>query len=268
MKKLIFVLLDGLTRKGAKDNMGYLWHMVESQNACYIDIKGELPSLSRPCYETIFTGMPVYEHGITSNNITRNSTFQNIFSLAKKSNLTTGAAAYHWISELYNISPFVPAFHRQLHEDSLSIQHGIYYFEDNYPDTHLFLDGEFLRKQYNLDFLLIHPMGLDFIGHSYGCNSKEYELKLVEMDSMLANLIPLWINENYSVIVTSDHGMSELGNHGGNNELLRNLPLFLFNAGLKTEDREYSQLSIAPTICQILGIEPSTSMKYEPIKLI
>lgn len=268
MKKLIFVLLDGLTRKGAKDNMGYLWHMVESGNAYYIDVKGELPSLSRPCYETIFTGMPAYKHGITSNNITRNSTLENIFSLARKNNLTTGAAAYHWISELYNISPFNSFFHRHLHNESLTIQHGIYYFEDSYPDMHLFIDGEFLRKQYNLDLLLIHPMGLDFIGHSYGCDSREYELKLVEVDSILANFIPLWISEDYAVIVTSDHGMSEMGNHGGNRELLRNLPLFLFNAGTNIENREYSQLSIAPTVCNILGLEPSTSMKHEPIKLI
>ncbi|QXE17923.1 alkaline phosphatase family protein [Clostridium sp. 001] len=263
MKKLIFILLDGLTRKGAKDHMGYLWHMVEYKKAKYVNIRGELPSLSRPCYETIFTGTPVCEHGITSNNITRNSNMENIFSLARKSNLTTGAAAYSWISELYNISPFNNMRHRQLHDDDLNIQHGIYYFDDSYPDTHLFLDGEYLRNTYCPDLLLIHPMGLDFVGHKYGSSSREYEAKLVEMDSILANLIPLWLKDEYSIIVTSDHGMSELGNHGGNVDLLRNLPLFIFDNSVDFEKEEYSQLIVAPLICEILKIDPSPYMKFK-----
>lgn len=261
--KLIFVLLDGLTRKGAKDNMGYLWHMIEHKKAKYVNIKGELPSLSRPCYETIFTGTPVYEHGITSNDITRNSNLENIFSLARKNNLTTGAAAYHWVSELYNISPFDEILHRQLHNEALNIQHGIYYFDDSYPDTHLFLDGEYLRRTYDLDLLLIHPMGLDYIGHNYGSSSKEYEKKLVEMDCILANLIPIWLKDNYSIIITSDHGMSEAGNHGGNCDILRDLPLFVFDDTIDFKEEEYSQLIMAPLACKVLGINKSDFMKLE-----
>lgn len=268
MKKLIFVLLDGLTREGAKYNMGYLEHLVEKKQASYVDIKGELPSLSRPCYETIFTGTPTFVHGITANNISRNSKFESIFSAAKKNRLTTGAAAYHWISELYNESPYNPLKHRHINDASQNIQHGSFYFEDSYPDSHLFLDGEFLRKQYNLDLLLIHPMGLDYIGHNYGSKSKEYEAKLVAMDTILANLIPLWVSEHYGIIVTSDHGMSEMGNHGGNRDILRNVPLYFINTGIVCEEKEYSQLSIAPTVCQILDIKVPISMKCEPIKLI
>lgn len=267
MKKVIFVLLDGLTRENCLKSMGYLWHMKEIGKASYLDVKGELPSLSRPCYESIFTGTPASVHGIVSNNITRNSVCDNVFSLAVKKGLRTGAAAYHWMCELYASSPFEFS-KRQLHDESLPIQHGCYYFEDDYPDTHLFFDGDFIRKTWDTDLLLIHPMGIDLTGHKFGNNSKEYEVKLIEIDGILSNLLPCWIAEGYAVIVTSDHGMNSLGNHGGNQDILRELPMFMFNIAPAETEHVYSQLSIAPTICRLLDIEKAESMKEPEIELI
>lgn len=267
MKKLVFVLLDGTTRDTAKENMGYLWHLVETGNAGYTDIKGELPSISRPCYESIFTGTPVCEHGITANNVIRKSAFDNIFSLARKAGLKTGAAAYSWFSELYHSSPFDPVNDRIMNNPDSDIQHGVFYYDDYYPDSHLFLDGEYLRKTYNLDFLLIHPMGQDLNGHKFGSNSREYEHNAVGMDIILANFVPLWLKEDYGIIVTADHGMSEFGSHGGNRDILRNVFAYFINVGKPEADHEYSQLALAPTVCRILGIEPAKTMRYDPIAL-
>lgn len=268
MRKLIFVLIDGLTRSAAKENMGYLWHMAEYGYAGYADVKGELPSVSRPCYETIFTGVPACKHGITANNITRKSTCENIFSLARKNNLKTAAAAYYWISELYNRSPFNPVTERHYYDEKSDIQYGCFYFDDAYPDSHVFSDAEYLRNKYDPDILLVHPMGIDYAGHLYGSMSKEYESKTVGMDAVLANFIPLWMNEGYAVIVTSDHGMSEMGFHGGNKSLLRDIPLFVFNADFTVEGGECSQLDIAFLLCRNLDIEPSITMKICDLKNI
>lgn len=262
------ILLDALTRESAKKDFGYLQSLVESGEASYVNIKGELPSLSRPCYESILTGTPVGVHHIAANNIARLSPVPSIFSLAHENGLVTAAAAYHWISELYNSTPFNPVADRVTHDEDKNIQHGIFYFDDTYPDSHLFLDAESLRIRFSPDFMLIHPMGIDFTGHMHGSSSCEYEKKCVEMDSILANFIPAMQSRDYAVIVTADHGMSEFGNHGGNREIMRNVFAYFINCGKPEKDMEYSQLSLAPTVCGLLGFAPAETMKTPPIVLL
>ena len=57
-------------------------------------------------YETLMTGLPMYRHGISSNNICRRSHEESVFTLAKREGAVTGAAAYYWIRELYCHAPF------------------------------------------------------------------------------------------------------------------------------------------------------------------
>ena len=66
----------------------------------------ETPSNSRPLYEVLLTGVPTYENGIYTNYSVQRSKEKSIFSLAKEAGMTTAAAAYHWVSELYNRAPY------------------------------------------------------------------------------------------------------------------------------------------------------------------
>ena len=104
--KTVFVLLDGLQSEYAKEHLGYLEHLCEKNRAAKYEVLGELPSSSRPMYETIFTGVPVFEHGITNNGICRLSNQEHLFKLLKKANKKSLALAYYWISELYLSAPF------------------------------------------------------------------------------------------------------------------------------------------------------------------
>src|SRR3990170_5214791 len=108
MAKTILILSDGLRYDVAKDNMGFLGHLVETKQASLCKIIGELPSMSRPMYETVHTGLPSSEHGIVANSIVRLSEKPNIFQAVKSAGKVTAAAAYFWYSELYNRAPFDP----------------------------------------------------------------------------------------------------------------------------------------------------------------
>src|SRR5512147_2777242 len=99
--KVILVVSDGLRYDTAVDSMGYLAHLVEARRASLYKVQGEMPSLSRPMYETIHTGLPVSDHGIVSNLVVRRSDRPNIFSAVVGAGRTTAAAAYGWFSELY-----------------------------------------------------------------------------------------------------------------------------------------------------------------------
>jgi predicted AlkP superfamily pyrophosphatase or phosphodiesterase len=261
--KIIFILLDGCGYDVATENLGYLEHLVSAGVGGKFLVQGELPSLSRPMYETLMTGLPVYQHGITNNLMVRTSNQISLFDLCLENNKTTAAAAYYWMSELYVHAPFCHMTDRLQLSTAAKIQHGIYYFEDQYPDSHVYSDAEFLRSQFNPDFLLVHSMNIDDAGHKFGSNSSEYHKTIAYENILLATVLPLWMEAGYQIVVTADHGMNEHRLHGGNTDLQRMVPLYIISEQVKKGEPTnlvLSELFIAPILCRLLGIKPSTGM--------
>jgi len=257
--KVIFIVLDGLNNRVAQQCMGYLNALVESKTASYYTITSELPSLSRPLYECLLTGVRPVDSGIVSNHISRLSKEQSIFTLATDAGLTTAAAAYHWVSELYNRSPYKAVRDRITHDGSLPIQHGMFYHADHYPDEHLFLDAESLRYQHDPDFLLIHPMNIDDAGHKFGLDSAEYRNTARSADIILSHFLPAWIEAGYQLIITSDHGMNNDRTHGGTLPEERQVPLYLvgseFSHALEQDiTSPVAQTQLCGLICELLGV--------------
>jgi predicted AlkP superfamily pyrophosphatase or phosphodiesterase len=268
LSKVILVLSDGLRYNTAIASMGYLGHLVEAKLASLYKVTGELPSLSRPMYETIHTGLPAHSHGIVSNLVVRSSSMPNIFHSAHAAGKKTAAAAYFWFSELYNRSPYNPIEDREIDNDSLAIQHGRFYTQDEFPDIELFAMAGMLARRYTPDYLLVHPMGMDHTGETHGANSSEYRNHAIRQDRWLAPYLTEWIERGYVILVTADHGMNADGLHGGTTPDVREVPLFLINpmeAGLGDTGETVSQLQIAPTICKLLGIEIPNTMKAAPL---
>jgi predicted AlkP superfamily pyrophosphatase or phosphodiesterase len=248
--------------------MGMLGHLVEGKLASLYKVIGELPGVSRPIYETIHTGLPVTEHGIVSNIIVRKSTKANIFQSAHEAGKTTAAAAYCWFSELYNRAPYDVIEDREVDDDSLLIQHGRFYTQDDYPDSELFTTAATLVRKFTPDYLLIHPMGMDYVGHKHGGNSDAYRNHAIRQDMILASYLVEWMETGYSILVTGDHGVNADGFHGGTTPDVREVPLYLIQPGIigKGDTQEtVSQLQIAPTICKMLGITIPTTMKAAPL---
>lgn len=144
--KVILVVLDGLNYQVARDCMGYLNGLLELSDlhekqgdslnmstqknklrATLYPMQCELPSMSRPLYECILTGVRPVESGIVNNQIVRLSNHESIFSLAKSQGKVTAAAAYHWVSELYNRAPFDAVRDRFTNDETMNIQHGCFY---------------------------------------------------------------------------------------------------------------------------------------------
>ena len=261
--KVILIILDGLRFDVAQTSMGYLGHLVEINKASFYKVQSELPSLSRPLYEVLLTGTPSSVNGITANEVVRLSNQVSVFHLAQQQGLTTAAAAYSWFSELYNNSPFDWFTQREQHVSSLPIQHGIFYWEDSYPDSHLFADAERLRTQYNPDFMLVHPMAIDFIGHTYGADTKQYRGQAIATDSLLAQFLPRWQAAGYEILITADHGMNADGQHGGILANVRDTPLFCLSPQIQPSkylESYLPQRAIAPLICRLLSLPLAKGM--------
>jgi len=266
--KVVLVLSDGLRDDTAAEQMGFLEHLVETAQGSRYSVRGELPTLSRPMYETVHTGLPVTQHGIVSNQIVRRSSVPNVFQIAVRNGRTTAAAAYYWFSELYNRVPYDLVDDREIDDASLLIQHGRFYTEDGFPDKELFLAAATLVRKFSPDYVLVHPMGMDNLGDTLGADTPEYRRNAILQDIILANLIPEWHQRGYAVLVTADHGMGADRAHGGTTPDVRLVPLYVLppTGGGRGNTREtVSQLQLAPTILTMLGLPIPETMKAPPL---
>jgi len=268
MGKVVLVVSDALRDDVAARGMGYLEHLVEIKLATRYTVIAELPTMSRPLYETIHTGLPVSQHGVVSNYVVRRSIVPNVFQAAVEQGKTTAAAAYWWFSELYNGVPYDRIDHREVDDASLLIQHGRFYTQDAYPDQELFATAGMLVRRFAPDYLLVHPMGMDYVGETFGANSSQYRNHAISQDVMLSNLIPEWLQAGYHVLVTGDHGMNDDKLHGGTTPDVRNVPLYMIppdGRGGGNTGKDVSQLQMAPTVCHLLGVPIPETMKHPPI---
>lgn len=102
MGKAILVVLDGLNYQVAEHALGHLQAYCMAGRGALYCLQCELPALSRPLYECILTGVKPIDSGVVHNDVVRLSTQRSIFHYARDAGLSTAAAAYHWVSELYN----------------------------------------------------------------------------------------------------------------------------------------------------------------------
>ncbi|XP_071692839.1 GPI ethanolamine phosphate transferase 2 [Rutidosis leptorrhynchoides] len=131
---------------------------------------------------------------------------------------------------------------------------------DNNVSRHL--SYELHKNDWNL--LILHYLGLDHVGHLGGRSSILMSPKLKEMDEVI-KMIHLSIIQNQEssdhgrtlLVVTSDHGMQENGNHGGSSyEETDSLALFIgprISHVSPTYDT-INQVDIAPTLALLFGI--------------
>lgn len=264
MNKTIFVLLDACQYEAGTRNLAFLEHLVDYGKGAKYKVKGEIPSQSRPIYATLLTGLPVYAHGIIHNEIRKTLDVPNLFSLCKEKGGVTAAAAYSWVSELFNQSPFWSERDYIQLNTGKQIDHGIFYWEDRYPDSHVIADGEFLLRSYDPDFLMVHTMFIDYIGHIFGGESKEYENSVALAGNVLAAPLARWLEAGYNVVITADHGMNPMGIHGGTDAIQRDTPLYIFSPQVQNgrfEEEAISQLNVAPLLCRLLGVDVPETMR-------
>lgn len=267
--KVVLVLLDGVGEDVARERMGYLEHLVEEGIENRISSRAAIPTISRPNYETIHTGLSPTVHGITSNHDVKRSTSPNIFSLCAAAGVTTEAVACYWVSELYHNAPFDPLEDLEYDDPGSIINHGRFYLLGTHPDREVIWGGVVLAKRFEPEYLLVHPLGADQAGHLHGGRSPEYREAVGKQDEFLAVAVPVWRDEGYAVLVTADHGHNGEG-HGGTSADERNVALYAIpptDREITVTDQIVDQTQIAPTICELLGLDRPESMTADPIRL-
>lgn len=93
------------------------------------------------------------------------------------------------------------------------------YYQGDY-DT-LQVASEWLNNSEH-NVLAVHFSGPDKVGHTWGADSPEYDKKLTHVDKQVSELLKM-IPKDWSVIITADHGMTEMGTHGSSEDITRDV---------------------------------------------
>ncbi|CAG4947571.1 unnamed protein product [Colias eurytheme] len=117
------------------------------------------------------------------------------------------------------------------------------------------------NKKSTFDFLVLHYLGLDHIGHLEGAKSPKIKPKLIEMDDVVKKIhmaMQKWDNTGI-LIICGDHGMRDAGGHGGSSAAEVLVPLVVVKSGgfecphATGPGPTAAQVDLAPTISWLLN---------------
>lgn len=111
-----------------------------------------------------------------------------------------------------------------------------------------------MRRRYHPDFLLIHPMNIDDVGHRHGLSSPLYRNAARNADGLLARYLADWLAAGYQVMITADHGMNDDHSHGGVLPEERQIPLLVFGEAFSQNDANPQQTELCGTLCELLQV--------------
>lgn len=114
-----------------------------------------------------------------------------------------------------------------------------------------------------------HFSGPDKVGHKWGTVSDEYRNKMLDMDQHLSSLLRL-VPQNWTVVVTADHGMTASGSHGSAEADTRNVLALVSGPGIDASARaDAAQLDLAALMLYDLGLDfPSQVHGRVPLTLL
>ena len=245
--KVLLILVDGmrpdaLTECGDPDIVGFFKKGIYSFAAHTI-----FPPVTLPAHMSLFHSVPSERHGVTTNQyIENNHPINGLIEVLANHGKKTGFF-YCW---------------EQLRNSCTPGKHLSYSWFMSW-NAYKWMDIDFRATkackeyiaEFEPDFAFLYLGETDEYGHNYGWMSPEY-LACVKRASECIQDISSFLPDNYSVIVTADHG-GHGRNHGEDIPEDLTIPMCfrgkLFDTG--TERSDLSILDIAPTVTGILGID-------------
>jgi hypothetical protein len=188
-RRVYFVLVDGLRADVAASLPS--WQALAAAGICR-RTHVSMPTVSRPVYAMISTGVEQDRSGARNNDETSPLAAESIWQVAREAGRhVAGFSSLPWWREL-----FPDGFSR-------------------YVVGHLDDDYFKLAAQAAEELVLVHPVFVDEAGHHHGAASRDYRDAAVRADRQLGALLAAIDLTRDVILVTADHGHSATGGHGG-----------------------------------------------------
>ena len=244
MEKVILISIDGMRPDGFLNCSNPFVKELMERSAYTLAARTIFPSVTLPCHMAMFHSVPAERHGISTNIYTPmvrplNGLFEQIAMMGGVS------AMYYGWEPLRDVA----------RPGSLKFSGYINAYTEESSDTSLTNLALERIKESNPDFVFLYMVETDEKGgHDHGWMTKEY---LDVISTALDNVkrVVETCGEEYTVIVTADHGGHDRG-HGSDMPEDMTIPQFYlgkrFTPGRQLEN--VSILDTAPTIADVMGV--------------
>lgn len=271
-RKVILIILDGLGWDVARRLLGNIEGWVDAGEAQVWRMRSVLPSTSGPCYASIHTGVVPQTHGILTNEHQFRVVQPDLFSCLSEAGLRPAAVAHSYFSIYFQDASFEPLRDLEVNDESRTIPYARFYTMAGESKGNPVLPSDYdlasqvsiLIQRYAPSYVLLHTSSPDSVNHLYGPDSIETDTNSYQLDGALAHSIPFWREAGYDIMITADHGHSPRGHHGGTAPDMRDVPFYYFGSATgPAADTELSQLQIAPTVLDLMGVPIPGGMQGE-----
>ena len=265
-KKLLFIGIDGcrpdaLTQAQTPNIDGLINGGIYINDAL-CSINGQ-PTVSGPGWSTMITGVWFDKHGVSD----------NFFSGSNFDEYPPFNVLMEESSQEYHTASFImwTPIHTQIFGSTM-----------DYNELHSTYDGSVAQgaadymSTPNLDVLFLDFDDVDIAGHSYGYSpeANQYINAIENVDEYIGWVIdamenrPTFQNEDWLVMITSDHGGIDYS-HGGQTIEERQIPIILSGSLVSVETLpEQSYLTnMVPTLLHYFGIENNCEWQLDGISM-
>jgi hypothetical protein len=233
-RRVVLVIIDGLRLRGSYGN-AYL----DSMRRRGVDAvaHSHFPTYSRPNHVALLTGVPPTWSGVRNN-------------------------AYSWPVELDSLMDRANAADlRSAYASDLGFGVGMMFHEDFAAVHYTPWPGGFARAAHlvigqDYPLVVLLPSAVDVAGHAHGADHRAYAEATREVDRELGEALSSLDLERDTVIITSDHGHTGKGGHGGTEPDVLEVPLIMAGAGIRPGAAlaEVELIDVAPTAAALLGL--------------
>lgn len=251
--KVLLISVDGM-RPDALHRIS-LAQEIMATGSVSLNASSVVPSVTLPCHMSMFHSVDPYRHGTTTNiympQVRPVMGLCEVLKNAKK----TSAMFYNWEQLRDVCRPGSLAYSYMVkgrHED-MPLSAVSTYRQSNDMVTRAAIDCLCTKS---VDFVFLYLAFSDEAGHKWGWMSPEYFDALENSWANIARVLRA-IPKDYTVIITADHGGHDR-THGTELPEDMTIPMIAigqtFSPGGSLPDPSLKDL--APTICDLLGVEP------------
>ncbi len=245
-RQLILIIVDGLSYQDS-DRLSSLNKF--KARSVYSKIEVPPPTLSITSWMTLMTGAMPEAHGFISpaGDKLKYAPCENILSSAKSRTLTTAVFGHQDWEKVFGA-----------HADIS------YYAGFNSGNTNIIeIDAQIMSnaishiEHQKPELAIIHLPGLDKTSHLFGREGHEFKVHLQKLDGILQTFLASSLASGRYILITSDHGHTRRGGHGGSEPAVTGVPFMLAGPEVISQNIKFMQINqtdICPTICSLLGI--------------
>ncbi len=110
------------------------------------------------------------------------------------------------------------------------------------------------------ELAVLHFGGVDNASHMWTPWSERFHAKITEIDTDLGRIVAA-MGTRTTIVLTSDHGTSNRGHHGGIDPDERITPLVLLGPGIRKGALDARQVDLPATVAALLGIQISAPIE-------